>query len=366
MVRCSSLLLLLTSACWVTESEVVYKATLDVPFVPELVIEEIVPNYGWSKGSQEVAIHMLQRCGSPVVKMGSKSAIVLEQSEVQLVVRTPPLEGGQWVDVVVQCDEGVGTLDRGFQVFQDATGQVRSTGEFSWVEHIGDYWVDSVEDYGYAAVYMFEPIMLEYSSFFGSRLDRCESEYNRGTVGIDSMAELMDELELSSGQESVVLPYQESDGWYYSELTAEQYSRNVVYDLEPFGTLSPWSKEVVEDFIETPSGNMAITKPEMDAASPPIVRSEFDLAWPGAGQGDYVFGMITRFNRDDSYEQVRCLLRDDGHFRVEASVFEDWQSGEVMTIRLGRVKRPSGVFPQDGASSGVVGVDWVKGAGYQY
>lgn len=366
MVRVFPLLCLLGTACWVTESEVAVKTTLEEVPDTELIVQEVVPNYGWSKGSQEVAIHMLQRCGSPTVKMGSKSAIVLEQSEVQIVVRTPPLEGGQWVDVVVECDEGIGTLARGFQVFKDATGQVRSTGEFSWVEHIGDYWVESLEDYGYAAVYMFKPIVLEYSSFFGSSLDRCESGYNRGTVGIDSMATLMDELEISSGQESVVLPYQDSDGWFYSDLTAEQYARNVVYDLEPFGTESPWSMEPVEDFIQTPSGNMGITKPEMDAASPPIVRSEFDLAWPGAGQGDYIFGMITRYNKDNTYEQVRCLLRDDGHFRVESSVFEGWEPGEVMSIRLGRVKRPSGTFPQDGASSGVVGVYWVKGAAYQY
>jgi len=366
MVRVLSVLPILLSACWVTEAEVAYKANLPPEPEPELLVQAVVPSYGWSKGSQQVAIHMLQGCASPSVKMGNKSALVLEQSELQIVVRTPPLQGGQWVDVEVACDEGLAKLQRGFQVFQDASGQVRSTGEFSWVEHIGDYWVDSVEDYGYAAVYMFEPIALEYSSFFGSALDRCESGFSRGTVGIDSMAMLMDELELSSGQESFTLPYQDSDGWFYSDLTADQYARNVVYDLEPFGTQSPWSIEAVEDFIETPSGNMAITKPEMDAASPPIVRSEFDLAWPGAGQGDYVLGMITRYNADDSYEQIRCLLRDDGHFRVKSSVFENWDPGEVMTIRLGRVKRPSGTFFPDGASSGVVGVYWVKGAGYQY
>ena len=44
MVRVGPLLLVvLTSACWVTESEVAYKATLDVPPVPQLTIQRLCP-----------------------------------------------------------------------------------------------------------------------------------------------------------------------------------------------------------------------------------------------------------------------------------------------------------------------------------
>lgn len=365
-MRRTSLLVLLFSGCWIGPGAVQEKIGVVEPDVHPLHITEIKPNFGSGAGGQKVAIEMLEACENPFVEMGGESAPVVERSVNQLIVRTPSLTGGQWVDVNVTCDEGFALLEDGYQVFRDASDQVRSVGEFSWVEHIGNYWTDEAVDYGSAIVYLFEPIIFDYGDFFGSSMDRCESEYSLGTIKVDSMAEYMDSVTLLSETSEVELSFNEEKGYFGSTLSAADYARNITYSLEPFGDTPPWSDVSVEEFVQTPSGTFSITKPPMNGDVPPRVPSEFDLAWPGAGQGDYVLALIHRYNPDNSYEQIRCLLKDDGHFRVESHVFDQWWSGELMTIRLGRAKRARGSFPQDGAGSGVIGVYWVLGAGYQY
>jgi len=337
----------------------------DTGETPELHISNVEPHFGPAKGGVEVAIQLLESCANATVQFGGSGAVLVEQSSNQVLVKTPALEGGQWVDVEVICDEGRAISDQAYQVFPDADGRVRSTGEFSWVEHIGGYWQEWVEDFGFVKVYLFEPIDFDYSAFYGMEMDHCESGYSLGSIPIESMAPLTNSLTLTSGSDSMVLNYDDTEGYFARDLVASDYAKNVSYDLEPFGETQPWSDASIESFVRTPSGELSITKPAMNDSFLPIVSREFDLAWPGAGQGDYILVRIDRYVSDTSYEGVRCLLRDDGHFRVGSDVFQDWSRNELIMIRLGRVKQALGSFPQDDAGSGMIGVYWVKGAGVQ-
>ena len=361
------ILSVLMAGCWVGTDEVQRKIDDVVVPEPELHIVNIRPDYGPAQGGVDVVIELLETCDKPVVYFGDVQAALQDQSAKQLVVKSPAMTGGQLADVLVICEKGRALQQSAFKVFPNADGLVRSTGELSWVEHIGGYWREEVEDYGFAIVYLFEPIELDYSAFYGRDLDRCESEYSIGSVAIDSMASFTDSLTLTDGSRSLNLPYDSSTGYFGKNLEQAEYQRNVAYDLEPFGETSPWSEEYVEEFVDTPSGELSITSPPMDDLYLPSVNREFDLVWPGAGQGDYMFALIDRYRSDDpsDYERVRCLLRDDGHFRVSSSVFQDWDQGELIMVRLGRGKRARGVFPQDRSGSGMVGVYWVRGAGYQ-
>ena len=361
--------LLLFVGCWVSPGEVQRKVNeLDGPDTePELHIVEIRPDYGPADGGVEVVIELLETCEQPVVYFSDVKAALQDQSAKQVVVRSPAMQGGQLADVLVVCENGRALKESAFKVFPDADGLVRSTGEFSWIEHIGGYWKEDVEDYGFAIAYIFEPMALDYSEFYGSDMDRCESGYSIGSVPIESMASLTDSLTLSSSSRSLTLNYDSEMGYFEKSLQQSDYQRSVSYDLEPFGETPPWSVEAVDDFVETPAGELSITNPPMDDIYLPAVNREFDLTWPGAGQGDFVYVMIDRYRSDSGsdFERVRCLLRDDGHFRVSSSVFEGWSPGHYIMIRLGRGKRARGEFPQDGAGSGMVGVYWVRGAGYQ-
>jgi hypothetical protein len=369
VVRALGFMGLLFSGCWVGPSDIggVVRDTDDTDDMgePQLHIAEISPAFGPSTGGVELSIHMVEPCEAPVVRLGGVEATVLAQSELELTVEMPVLQGGQWVDLSVACEEGLALTESAFQVFIDAQGLTRSTGELSWVTHIGQYWTDGVEDYGYVSAYLFQPLDFEYSIFYGREMDRCESGYSFGSVSIDSMASLTDTLTLRVGSTQMDLWYDSATGRYERKLSVSEYRVDAHYDLDPIGETAPWSEASVASFVQTPPGTLSITKPPMDDLYLPEISATFDLVWPGAGQGDFMVAMIDRYDDDGSFERVRCLLTDDGHFRVTADVFRQWASGETMLFRLGRAKRADGVFAQDNAGSGMVGIDWVMGAGYQ-
>ena len=163
----------------------------------------------------------------------------------------------------------------------------------------------------------------------------------------------------------VEIPYVPEQSRYAADVSADEFILNMDYSLLPFGSFKPWSSETVDEFLSTPSGAFSIASPAMDGPAPPNVNSSFEIAWPGAGQGDYIVAIINRFDGETVVEQIRCLLSDDGLHRLGSEVFLGWKKREIITIRLGRVMRSGAVFPHDRSGSGFVGIHWVLGAGVQ-
>ena len=191
------------------------------------------------------------------------------------------------------------------------------------------------------------------------------SGYLGEAVTVFGQPVVAEEVQLSADTVSINLTYDVEEGWFSGVLNEEQFVRNASYQLEPIENSEPWPSYSVMDFLQTPSGELTITSPAMDGATVPDVRNDFDLKWSGANNGDYMVAVIHRESDDGSWEEVRCLLQDDGQHRLDHKVFQGWYRGGELRIRLGRVLKSSAMFEHDRSSSGVVGIYWVYGAAIQ-
>ena len=148
-----------------------------------------------------------------------------------------------------------------------------------------------------------------------------------------------------------------------------EYRPVTTYSMDPIAGWPPWPTFGIADLLRTPAP-FQVTKPALDGAIPPTIPSTFEIQWTTGEAGDFVALRMFRYGDNGSAtvlkEEVRCLVADDGSFTVPASVWTDWETFYEIDVYVGRVlTTEESILPHNNSKSGLAGVYWVVGLGYQ-
>lgn len=336
------------------------------PQTVDLDLSEIAPDWGSNAGGTEISIRGGPFDSSARVWFGAKEATVTSSTKNRLVVTLPKSTETGAVDVKVTTDTGEGIGTSGFYYWADGTGQYAAFGQLGWYHMVGTYWSSTPADFGYASVFFTDavdtpPWRLSYS---GSK-DSCKSDYTySGDVGVYEFDADSIKLELPTGA-TMSLP-KDPDATYAfgTELAASQFKQNGTYGLEEI-VASDFPPITNPELIVTPT-SFSVSQPAIAGSTPPTLSKAISFQWQTSGAGDYVLILLNRYNASFvMQETVTCVANDDGAFNVPSSVWAGWSSGGQLDVLVGRAREASGTFEHNNATSGVLGVYWVYGAGFQ-
>ena len=141
---------------------------------------------------------------------------------------------------------------------------------------------------------------------------------------------------------------------------------NGSYDLETIDATEPFDGLSLPVAIETP-GPITVYTPDIDSSTVPYVdQFDFGVSWDTTGSASYVLMELYRYEGDVVVDEVHCWAADDGSFTVPSSVWSGWSYYDQVTIIVGRAQVSDQTLYWNGADDGMLGVNWVIGAGYQY
>jgi len=336
-----------------------------------LEVDDVTPAHGTDAGGLLVEITGGPFDGSAEVYFGEKKARVISAGNTWIQVEAPR-NGTGYQHIKVITDTHQGQLDNGFLYWPDGTGQTGTLGSFEHFQYVGSYWDGGLpEAEAAASVFFLAPGAIEWWQLFGKGFNQCSSNYEYSGSEIEVFQPDVTRFTLKRGSAAAVNLFQ-GDGtpagneeyvFATQGNVSSSFANSAVYNLESAGT-EDWPQFVLEGAVQTPS-SFQVTSPVINAPTPPeITRSSFRLAWTGSG-GDYVLARLLRFNSTGTLlEEVTCVLDDTGSFTVPSNVWAGWSAGSQLTVLVGRVKESTGKLPFNNSNSGMVGVQWVIGAGF--
>lgn len=324
-----------------------------------LAVDAVQPSYLTTLGGQ-VEILGGPFDGSAQVTLDAVEATVLSAEEDRLLVEVPALSAG-WVDVQVQTDFGQGELERGLQVFEDATGLAGSLGAIEWYELQGSYWTNDSQDFGTAWFGLIEPEEVHWWDIFGVEIDDCTADPSFPSLKLWDLGA----SEVTLAADGVELELQgASDRIYDAALSSQQYLDWADYSLQ-----TVVGSELPEFGIErvgaTP-GSFQLFTPAVYSDAPPVLRkNELTFDW-GEVEAERVIVMAERRSGEDVeeiLETVACVAENDGSFQIPGSTWQQgWDSDDWLYLYVGAVREDGGTIPLNNADSRVAGVYWLLGA----
>lgn len=330
-----------------------------------LDISEVAPDWGNNKGGTEVTIR-----GGPFDKtarvwFGAKEAEVTFAGPSKVVATAPRSTETGAVDVKVTTETGEGTGTSAFTYWADGTGSYGAYGFVEWYHMVGSYWDGTPSDFGFAQMFFAEPNSAPpWRVYYSGSKDSCKSEYEfAGELLIYDLGASSLKLELPTGA-TMSLPPDPDNAWLYAtELSPAQFKQNGTYGLEE--VIADGFPPVTNPALVVTPASFSVTQPAVSGSTPPTITKSLALQWQTSGAGDYVLVILNRYSGSSVVETVTCVATDDGAFQVPSSAWTGWSSGSQMDVLVGRAKEATGTFQHNDATSGVLGVYWVYGAGFQ-
>lgn len=338
---------------------------------PEILV--VSPNYGTNGGNDLVTIDGGPFPSSPVVTFGGQEATVLAATRDQLQVSTPATDATDWVPISVRDAEGTEVVKRkrAYQFWRDGNGLTGLWGELYRLDYLGTYWTGpgtgpyQPPPAAQVRLVFLDPSDIRYEQVWAPYLDWCEIDYNpqlQATV-VDTE---MEALTLSGdGGESIRLEPSASDAGYFDDLDVEPLllSPGTTYGLDEGASNGTWPAFGLDQLVRFPT-RPEILAPDIDAAFPPSVPSDFELRWEVSPSSSYMLAIVSRTTGGGAVieERATCLLADDGQHAIPATTWSAWVPGEFLIVQLGRVSLTERTLPHNRSTSQLVGVYWVYGA----
>jgi hypothetical protein len=335
-----------------------------------LVVDAVSPAHGSDAGGLVVELTGGPFDNSAQVYFGDKKAKVVSSGTSWIQVEVPSNTAG-YQHVRVVTDTHQGRLDNGFLYWPDGTGRTGVLGSFEHFQYVGSYWADGTPapEAG-ASVFFIAPASIEWWQLFGRGFNQCSSNYEYSGTDVEVFQPDVTRFTLKRGSAAAVNLFQgdgtpENPEYVFGTQgnVASSFANSANYNLESAGT-DEWPEFVLEGAVQTPS-SFQVTSPVINTSTAPdITRSNFRVAWTGGG-GDYVLLRALRYNSTGTpLEEVTCVLDDTGSFTIPSNVWAGWSAGSQITLLVGRVKESTGTVPFNGSNSGMVGVQWIIGAGF--
>lgn len=369
------LLLFFCSGCWLSPEEISEKVS-DLPELEDetgtaetglvekrtCAIKSVEPSYGSNAGGTEIGIEVVLSGESPKVFIGQKEATIDRVEGDTVYVLTPDTKREGLTPIIVETTDELCIVDDEFRLFEDGQGLVGAYGVFEWHDFQGGYWVDG-DSVGGAEFSFIHPIEVNYADNWGEALDECVSNFSPSQVPKLTKYQPEGPAQLNGPNSTLAFGWEVKRSQYEGNLAPGDFESSATYSLQPIFSDSDWPRVEIQGFIETPSP-ISISKPVVDEESLNyITGTSLTLKWDGSLNGDYVIARIWRVVNENSQEEVRCLLNDDGAHTINASVWSDWSfQNQYLAIELGRVKVSRAILPYDLSESGVVGIHWTHGA----
>lgn len=329
-----------------------------------LRISSVSPEYGTTAGNAAVVITGAGFDNTASVRFGGSAATVQSVTATEIRVITPTASGEGAVDVKVTTDTNDGTLTSGFYYVADATGKMGVLGEISWYHYVGEGWLSSVQDEGYAWYVYTEPSSTKYWQLLTSTMDSCSSGYSStAEIYTSSVVGGTNATWQASNGETLTFGWQSSYSNYdLPTLTNNQFVQSGTYDQDIIASGGVFPDFAMPNIARTPS-SFTVTSPNISGSNLPYVsRNAFTLGWNGSG-GDYMTASFQLYDAAGTsvVESVSCALNDDGSFTIPSGVWRSWASNRALVILLGRTQTGTGKVPYNNGDSEVAGTYFIAG-----
>jgi hypothetical protein len=334
------------------------------PNLLPLNITSISPAHGSVVGGTQVEIDGSGPFNATAqVWFGTQPASVIGIGPTRLRVQAPA--GAQGLTSVrVTTDTHTARVDDAFRYWPDGQGLAGVIGELSHIRFVGTYWSPPAPS-AEANVMFIAPAPFNFWELWGSGMDSCSSTYTF-SGGLSVFVPDVDRFTLRRGTSSAINlnrdPDPSYDYWFEADDPVGQYANNATYDLSSDGG-NTWPAFTLAGALRTPA-SFTVTEPAISGTTAPTVPQNFRLSWSGS-DGDYMLARIIRYQAGAVAQTVDCVLTDDGTHQLNGSEFTGWNSGSQLLIMVGRVRTGSGTLPYNRASTEMVGIQWIVGAGWQ-
>jgi hypothetical protein len=298
------------------------------------------------------------------VRFDGDAADVLSTASDSVVVEVPNGAEG-YVDVEVDSSEGSSSHGQPYFRWQNGAGKTGAVGEVIWYDYVGTYW-DDPTDSGEAHLGFVHPGTFAASDLYGPSGISGDCEYDwsppSGLSGYPAFGNSLS-LQTLTGR-TLDFSFSNSE-WVVPDFDASKWANGQDWKLRAGGTPDEWPPLVVDDFVHTPDP-ISVTYPAINGSSAPDVFPGFDIDWSTTGAGDFVVIYLDRYaGGSDPVESLTCVVPDDGSFTTPWDGWSDWNSGEQITILVGRVTVSDVLLPS-GATAEVAGVRYSVGAAFQF
>ena len=342
-------------------------ADVDDDLQPE--IDSIEPNRGTTAGGTEVVLSgtfgddATVRVGG--VEADNKS---VQEKRGILVFFTPEMGDEGPVSVVLESSGETATAEDKFTYYTDGTGLVGAVGRVTWVDIVGDYWVDPPVDTGFASAIVIKPAAFDWTKFYAASQDECES--TKGGYAYNPLLESEDpgagsSVTLTSGSAEIRMPWDTTYGQFAdNDLSAAEFAPNSTYDISEVSFNNDEMPEfTVTAAVQTP-GSFTVTTPNLHGDTVLRISQNFSLAWSGGGATDGVLLSLQLMNAAGTAvdEEVSCSLRDDGSFNLPTGSFQNWIAGRQLNIFVSRFYVAGGTIDFNNADTAIIGEYMVYGA----
>ena len=360
---------LLVTGCWVTGPEVNQKIggqdtdTDTDSGLDALEIVSVSPVMGSNGGGTVVEIETTPLAADLEVLFGDRVAQVLEVTGSRIKVTVPPSDAVGWTDISVRSG-GIEAVDtEAFYLWEDGKGQIGALGVFQYVYEYDRVGInDEIEvsaDFAF-----FEPTDFKGYQFWAQNLDQCIRNYSPDTSSLRTIDTGANQAVLQTGVKSVAINSTSTSNWYEAELAEADFVSNSQYDLRSMNGADNWPSAQVDGFVQTPPGEMIVTRPNLGSVTAAINRT-VDLRWDNSDTGDFVLVYIGRYEGDALKEEVSCVLRDDGAYLISSSMFAGWSTLSQAYFAIGRAKVSNAMLPHNNSQSEVLGIRWSAGWVFQ-
>jgi len=322
-------------------------------------VEAVSPEYATTLGGK------MDILGGP---FDDSARVFVDELEAEVIsverdairVSLPELDLG-WADVRVEVEDGEGSLDEAFRVYQDGTGLAGSLGALEWYELQGSFWTQDSQDFGTAWWGLIEPQDTHYWSIFGVQDNNCIS--NPSFPQLQVIATGADQVVLESEQTSVTLVAAE-DEIFDASLLSQDYLEWADYALPSLsGTELP---EFGIDRLASTPGSFDLYTPDFSKSTPPSLSAdELVFEWGEVDAQRIIIQVERRAQSDieDIQETVVCVVDNDGSFEIPADTWAaDWDQDEWLYLYVGAVREDGGIIPLNNSDSRVAGIYWLLGA----
>ncbi len=357
--------------------------TDDVPLA-DFVVSDIEPNFGSPTGGTSVVISGNGFEGDVLVSFGNLEVDITVIDPQTILLETPSSPSEGQVDVTVESDLGVETLENGFTYTNAApdepqdtdtddtqdtnttdTGSTQSTG---LTGGLVEMWrklyacpdcftpafpQQSIE----ASVSIHDPAQGSWISWLPP-LNTCLPVLTYADLGTSLD---LGQVSLVGGPSPVGLTFDSQSGSYTNmNVSQSAFEYNTIYGLESnlisFQSIlqTPSMPEIIE-----PSGML-----DPQGFVQPFSKSNFAIFWGPTGTSDTILFLLEVYGQDGSYDTVTCLTTDSGGLGLDPSLLSAFTANDMLVLSLYRMQLTGAIHPDNGSTVEAVSAVGVIGTGY--
>lgn len=321
-------------------------------------IAAVDPPWGSNAGAVEVTVWGAGLHHVDVAELNGEAAELLEQSDGELVLRTPSTPNG---DLELLLASPCGDVSTPWQAFPDATGRGGAIGRFEWNEYIGGYWYD-VHDYGRAWFVMTEAFDGHYWDLYADGDDQCAAEV--GSLPASVVYEGTVKATATLTGSGITMNWSNTNLYWQGDFGASQWAFDAPVRMDALsgGPLDGLEMNVL---AHTPT-RLSVTGPALAGSHmPQITRHDLHFTWDTVDADRIVIEMGYAPDRVNVETAINCVVLNDGSFTVPAETWlEPWQAGALVFTRVSAYREGGGTVSLHGGESRVVGGHTVTGAIY--